>query len=437
MNIVMDNKSHAEEFFGLINNTSLELSLVSSNEILEIRGPQTEILRLKDKMDSLSLFDSEVINNTELRVSKDRLTYLFYWSSDEFLSSFTGKDFLDIAILDIERRELNFFDADQEKTFRNSLEVTDYEITNAIHHNKLIDLLKAYSVEINGFHLVDLYKSVNREFLLISENGRKVTIKHNLQIPLFSYNIKPHYNLIEEVLSSGKSKDLPIFFKSAIVELLGSKSKTVQIETLIEYINEIHNLALLNYNIYLNNISIDNLKSDYRVYKEKYLDKFTDILNKLSTQVIALPISFSALIFVVYRLKDEKFALGFIVFLLLVLLIYADMIIQLYRKEIKNLKSVITDDFDLILKKDLFLNFDNEKKYFETIKRRLEEKSDSLISLLSFYLPIVYLFTFGIIGYSIFLFSKDIDSTIILSIFFCLVATIRYAVGLAKRENQN
>ena len=54
-------------------------------------------------------------------------------------------------------------------------------------------------------------------------------------------------------------------------------------------LNEITNNARINFEIYLNNLSIDKIRKEYDEYKSKYFKDVSEILNNLTQKIIGFP----------------------------------------------------------------------------------------------------------------------------------------------------
>ena len=129
----------------------------------------------------------------------------------------------------------------------------------------------------------------------------------------------------------------------------------------------------LNYNVFLHELSLDKIKTDYKEYKQKYFASQNDILSKISTQVLALPISIAASAFSLFNLKGELFPTLIVIFGLVSYIIYVTFIVKIYFSDINNLNILSQRDFQILKIHPFFNENKDELNYFEDIKDNLFE----------------------------------------------------------------
>jgi len=135
-------------------------------------------------------------------------------------------------------------------------------------------------------------------------------------------------------------------FKVLIKEKLDDR-----IITLFEKLNEILIIAEQNFELYLNDLSLEKFRTDYIESKEKYFSQLRDILGKITSQVIALPLSITAAAFATYKTSDKPILFILVLISFLLFSIYSFFLIRLYKFDVIDLDLSFKRDFKKLSEK--------------------------------------------------------------------------------------
>lgn len=327
----------------------------------------------------------------ELEVIHDRLrliTRSFGTKIFESINSFLHITELpittDILILDGEN-SISFIDG---ITYLNFEKDENHLINNHKVYLDFLSILKKYEVETeDSFHFVDNYNRDLRKisFVSLADKGR-LNINYDLQAPFF--NTKT--NLTE---SFGKftacfdedNKSLLKFLKSSIISTASNFPVDKRMQLLIESLDEIVEKARINFEVYLNNLSIDKIKKDYDELKSKYFDSLSEILSKITQKIIALPIGVAATLFTVDKITESTFYLVFILCTLIATSIYLSIVLGMNFKDLNYISKIFHNDYNTLLGNPFFQNRPEEKIFFEEIKNIIKDRIFRLKKIIESY----------------------------------------------------
>src|SRR5690606_4683270 len=107
-----------------------------------------------------------------------------------------------------------------------------------------------------------------------------------------------------------------------------------------EKLNEITNSARINFEIYLNNLSIDKIRKDYDEYKSKYFKDVSEILNNLTQKIICLPIFIATTLFAIEKVKESPIFLIIIIIAILITTIYLILLLRINFYDLKYIDTI-------------------------------------------------------------------------------------------------
>ncbi len=85
--------------------------------------------------------------------------------------------------------------------------------------------------------------------------------------------------------------------------------------------------------------------------KEKYFLSIREIINKIFSQAVGIPISISATVFASYKVSDDNLMLLIVLLTFFIYVVFYIKIQLIYRADIGELKNDFTKDFDVIKSK--------------------------------------------------------------------------------------
>jgi len=143
--------------------------------------------------------------------------------------------------------------------------------------------------------------------------------------------------------------------------------------------------ALLNFEIYINNLSIDKLKEEYNKYKSKYFNDISDILSKLTQKIIGLPIVFATTLFVINKITNDNtdnnsLFLYILIAIIFISSIFINSLLKIHYKDLLSLHLSFTRDYNTLKNNNFFRKYPDEIEDFKDIK----DNVDSKISILKY-----------------------------------------------------
>lgn len=264
--------------------------------------------------------------------------------------------------------------------------------------------LKEQEKEVDGtFHFVDSYNMDIRKIIFISlaEKGRL-----NITYQLGS----PHFNATQDLCGglerykacfSEENPSLTKFLKSTTIDVVSNFPIEFRFKQYFENLNLIVDKARINFEVYLNELSIDKIKKDYDDVKSKYFNGLSDILSKLSQNIIALPIGIAAVLFAVERIKNEASFLYLLIFAILVTSIYLSLLLKIHFKDIVYIQRIFNYDFELLIGNNFFKKYPEESILFFEIKDIINNRVKFIKLIIESYFWVMNFANLFIIGLSL------------------------------------
>ena len=371
-----------------------------------------------------------------IRIATNSINTTLFANIEEFRK--IRKIDLDSDILILEQPAISYFDSNTYVDFNSS--DTEFLIVNAKAYLEFQDFLKQQEKESDeSFHFVDSFNKDFRKlsFVSLSEKGR-LTIKYDLAIPEFdrkkdySISLKKFKSCFDE-----ESNNLPKFLKSTLINTASSYPTETRFKQLFESLEDIVTKAKMNFEVYLNNLSIDKIKKDYDDLKSKYFGSLSDILSKLTSKIIALPIAISATLLAIDKVDDVPFFLYFLLFAILITSIYLSLLLRIHFRDLRYVEKIFNSDYNTLLSNNFFNKYPDESELFEEIKDRITKRIDFLKLITESYFWILNLSNVIIIGYILNKIGMPTNGTLFISIALLIViALIRnYIIEKEKKES--
>ncbi|MCZ8163042.1 MAG: hypothetical protein O9275_20455, partial [Microcystis sp. LE19-196.1B] len=354
----------------------------------------------------------------KLRLTIDRNQLAFYSSKDEFKKVNTSFDLQSVLILD-GSRNYSFING---KTFINFEEKQDFfYFSNASCYLEFILFLKSLiSSDEKEFHFIDSYNFDFRRITMInfSEKGR-LNISYSAEIPDFDTSIdySKGFRLFKDCFQP-ENKSLPKFLKSEIIKLGQSFDENKRLKNIFESLEKITEKAYINFDVYLNEISVEKLKKDYDDLKTKYFKELSETLGKITQKLIGLPIGVSTSLIAIDRLSGSPQFLFLLLSVIVSTSIVLSALINANLKDLNDLKEIFLIDYKVLSENKFFSKYPKELDLFSRIK-------ESFVGKTSFYFNLSHIiyFAMNIANTFLILFIfkalKTDDSAIILLVIIC------------------
>ncbi len=289
-----------------------------------------------------------------------------------------------------------------EATFLDFQTKSDYYlIKNTKTFLEFQSFLKEQEKEIDGtFHFVDSYNKDLRKiiFVSLSEKGR-LNISYELASPHFdeSQDFCRGFERYKACFGEENSS-LAKFLKSATINLVSNYPIESRFKQYFENLNEIVDKARINFEVYLNELSIDKIKKDYDDVKSKYFNGLSDILSKLSQNIIALPIGIAAILFAIEKIKNEPSFLYLLIIAILITSIYVSLLLRVHFKDLIYIQKVFNYDYGLLIENNFFKKYPQESTLFSEIKERINDRVKFLKLVIESYFWVMNLANLFIVG---------------------------------------
>lgn len=248
----------------------------------------------------------EKIRNEKIIVYKENFPINIYKNFESYLKINEIEKQKSILILNLENLPYSLIENITYINFKEKGQNNFFE--NAISYSEFIKFIKSQDIDSeDAFHFVDYVNSDNRKivFTSLSEKGR-VILKYYNEVKNFDekINYKTYLENFRNCFNEQNSH-LPKFLKNSIIEFTAKFETDGRIFKLFENLNEVTNVAKINFEIYLNNLSIDKIRKDYEEYKSKFFKELSDILSNLTQKIIGLPIVIATTLFAIERVKGN------------------------------------------------------------------------------------------------------------------------------------
>ncbi|MEP0369091.1 MAG: hypothetical protein ABJN36_06280 [Cyclobacteriaceae bacterium] len=396
-----------------------------------------QVLRISDSRENqhvlanLSITYSVTRQHIEIPVSAFN-PVLFYWDISSFLKGVAQvqEPFSHSIVIYNSGRCLLWMN----RTIQNDSDGTDYakifEVSNAYIKLRNFLLNLAEDPERNQ-EFLEYYNEASKKFLLSSHvDTKRVTIAFPTQIPNldFSINVTPAVDRLINAFDN-ESKHLPVFIKNEIIGNLHMVNESERLKKLFENLSRLLDSARLNFSVYLNNLSIDKLKQDYKEYKSKYFDQYSSLVSKISTQVITLPVTAIGSGIAIDKVTDSL-VLSIIIVVLLIVSIYVGAIVRHYSGDVVFLKSSFQSDYEKISKSEFFINHPDELNDFKMIKDKFEKKTAFIKDYLNTYYWIALLLNMLLMGLVATKAQVPIEAIIWVGLFLFTLAKVNFRLVL-------
>jgi hypothetical protein len=284
----------------------------------------------------------------------------------------------------------------------NILTDNHFLVSNNFYCYKFLEFLKTQEHQDNSaFYFVDYLNWDTYHLVLTS---LKKDGKLEILLPKKGVDIRSDIKLssaVSEFINAfdENNRHFPKFIKTELISNLSQVEKGKRLEALLRNLNEIIYVASQNFEIYIHDLSLENLKKDFIEHKNKYFIQLRDILSKLTNQILGLPIVIGASVFSTYKVSDSNSTLLIILGVFFLYSFYSVFLLKLQKEDIQDIKLSFQTDFTKIQGSQFFLKFPDELKEFGKAKGNLDLRIKSLITAIDLYFLFFSLSTIAFVLY--------------------------------------
>lgn len=340
----------------------------------------------------------EKIRSEDINVYFSNLSFIIYSSTNSYLKEANISKKNDLLIVDYNGVPLSRINSNIYLNFK--IKDNFYFFSNSNYYLEFISFLKSKQEESDdGFHFIDYSNSVERKIVITSlAEKSRIILKYFKEVPNFSneFDYSTGYNQFKSCFEE-VNQTLPKFLKNSLMRYASRYQSEERSKLVFQNLKDIVNDARMTFEIYINNLSIDSIRKEYDTYKSKYFNEVSDILKKITQQIIGFPIVVSATLFAIEKVKENNiFLMGLIavVFVTTILLI---LLLNLNFKDLGYVEHLSNKDFDSIKGNNFFIKYPEEFETFKKIKGRITTRIKNLIFLCESYFWILSLSNTGII----------------------------------------
>lgn len=356
----------------------------------------------KDQLDKLNIENEQ--KHGHVHVKLHRLPFSYFANVVEFRSELRESHLKkDVLIHDFHGAPVVFPGTGEIEP--ESGHVAPFLIENAKVYFETIEFLKTQSEHIPGeFEFVDQFSGDHKRvvFSSVTEKKRVILPLKIPGIPELAINISYRVGL-EEMKSCFEpgNRMMPAFLKSALVSNLYSRQNENAFVRFLEDLPSIVREARLNHSVYLHDLSLKKIQSEYREYKRKYFSDQNEILSRISNQVLALPVSIAGSAFALNKLDGSIWGMALVMMGLTAFASYASYIASILWKDTLRIGKLIESDFNQLIENEFFSENPKELRDFENTKNWMVDRVVSLkTGLIGFYY-IVWCSTVGLVSYGV------------------------------------
>lgn len=335
---------------------------------------------------------SEILKNS-FSINLDQPTFSIFFDIDDFRRRLTKSYIVDgnfrtnIFILENDKSKPMFFIEDSFETFVDfQKDLANFLFINSIAYFRLILFLKENEhKEDKHFYFIDYFNIDYRKIIITSlKKEGKLTIGYPMVLPIFDSkkSIQPE---IDRFILAFKEKQLPKFIKTELFNYLPAFKQDERLEAFIHNMDIIMEKAEQNFEVYLSDLSLDEFKNRFLEFRIKYFNQFRDILSKITTQILAFPLSITASAFATYKTLDSIFLCCLIVSAFIVFSIYSLFTLKAHKSDVEELKKLFEADYNSFSLNPFFVKYPNELTSFEGTKDYIFKRSGFLIKCINIY----------------------------------------------------
>lgn len=360
----------------------------------EIRG---DYIQLKFNEDLRNFLQEqnitfESIREKEIHIKYEDIGFTIFNNTTEYLTINNVRKTLDVLILNFNDKPLSKISNLCYLNFE--LKNDFFFFSNACNYLDFIEFLKSKEQETDdAFHFIDYSNDVNRKIVLtsISEKSR-IILKYFKEVPVTpnDKDLSKGMIMFKNCFVSDNF-NLPKFLKSSLIKFASRYDFDDRLNLVFQNLRSVVEDAKMNFEIYINNLSIDKIRKDYDDYKSKYFSEVSDVLRKLSQQIIGFPIVIASTLFAIEKIKLNENLLWILSIVILVTTIYLILLLRMNFRDLKYAEQLSERDYESMKNNNFFVKFPDEFQIFTQIKDRIATRVKNLIIVCESYFWILSL----------------------------------------------
>jgi hypothetical protein len=289
-----------------------------------------------------------------------------------FENSFTEEEF---AILNT-NGDYCYNDLQNAKLIFNEQASSEFRIvcTNIYHYFKLYNFLKSEE-------FADHHNDANSEIVIYSSAKGIFKIQYTA-IPTVE-KAKEFSSSVLKLIEIATPIQLRFFFKNSLFTF-SNGTGVISINEILEKSQDIIAATKRDFELVSKQFDFDKFRDSLYKEKEKYFTNIRDIVNKIFSQAIGIPISISATVFATYKVSDDTLMLLLVWLSFILYAVFYIKIQWVYKGDIQELKTDFTNDFAIIKSKSGL-----PENLIQTEKEKIERKISSSLTMIDMLIGVV------------------------------------------------
>ena len=337
-----------------------------------------------------------IVNESSLRFKKRHKDVNLHFNNEEFYSRCVkSQEFnRNILIFNFNTSTPSFFDGQNKESYRNF--VVDHSAAPfqvAIYYHRFLDLLKE-----NGKHeavtptFVEYFDQISYTAIFTSPTRGRLDISFQRSVP-FEYLSPDTVTSIQQFIEciNGSDANMSSFIKQELFVTLQCIKQLERSKVMMHNLDNILLKAKINFDIYLSNLSIDQIKSDYYELKHKYFEELSSVLSSITTKIISLPIAISATLFAVIQSAGVSFALVTILVSIIVATGYMTVLLKLNLIDVNDISRSTDIQYKALAESTFFTKHPDQISDFHQVKSQLKERIRTLRLMIHTYYWVIVL----------------------------------------------
>lgn len=189
---------------------------------------------------------------------------------------------------------------------------------------------------------------------------------------------------VDEFIRYATPLEIKPFLKAAIFTI--TNTGIIPINAIADKALEITLEARRDYDLVLKKFDFETFKNSLYKEKEKYFTNIREIIGKIFSQAVGIPISISAAVFATYKVSDDTLMLFLVLLSFLVYVFFYVKIQLIYKKDIKEIEADFNTDFEIIISSSGLPPDIVEKE-----KKKIKAKISSSLKMLNYLIGTVVL----------------------------------------------
>ena len=275
----------------------------------------------------------------------------------------------DFLVVDAIKKSAILFEKGQYEQFGVSDKALLTYLKNVVSYFQLFNFLKSKE-------FCDYFNSANNQIVVYSSVKGVYKINYET-IPVIPQDTDIEKD-ISEFIRNANPIELRPFFKSSIFSFTNGTG-FIKLNELIKNSVEIIFAAKRDHDLVLKQFDFENFRDSLYKEKEKYFTNIREIINKIFSQAVGIPVSISAAVFATYKVSDDTLMLLLVMLSFIVYVFFYVKIQLVYKSDIKEIQTDFNTDFDIIISKSgLLPDIINREKV------KLKNKISSSLTMLNY-----------------------------------------------------